>query len=501
MTDERHRRRDPSDHPTEGIDLDRLRYFTQPADGKPINSHRRRRMPTGATGQIPVVGSAPDSPPRAPNSPPRAPHSQPRAPQDPPAWVVSPAPEASTDGDGGVRPAGAEALTRPRQRSAVAARRRRRRIVLALVLSCLLVAVAGVGYVKLRERGVFESRKDYTNAAGTADVIVDIPQDSTLMDFARILTEDGVVGSERAFLKAANGQVMSGGFYKLRTQIPAATAVALLTDGTTHRVGRVVIPEGLQLDTKQGADGKSTPGIFQLIADATSATINGTRRGVTVADLQRAAATDTVEQLGIPAWAASAVTALNGDHRRIEGLIAPGTWERLDPTFTATALLRELITQSVARFEAWGVLTPHSSGLSPYATLTAASVVEREVTMAGDYPKVARVILNRIAKGQRLQMDSTANYTASVTDIDVHGEAYRARNVWNTYQIPGLPATPIGAVGERALAATENPARGGWLYFVTIDRDGTTVFADNFEQHQRNRERACANKLLATGCS
>nr|WP_237421708.1 endolytic transglycosylase MltG [Gordonia sp. SID5947] len=378
--------------------------------------------------------------------------------------------------------------------------RTRRRVILAAVMACMLVLVAGVGFVGLRSMGVFENHKDYSSAAGTADVIVDIPQNSTLMDFGRILEKDDVVASVNAFLDAAGGQAMSGGFYKLRTQIPASTAVEMMTDGNEHRVGRMVVPEGLQLDNKKGVDGKTTPGIFQMISDATAVTVNGQRIGADVGQLEKAAAESAPEQLGVPAWARPTVEQLTGDHRRIEGLIAPGTWETIDPSHSATQILHDLIVASSIRFQQWGLLEQHDSGLTPYETLVAASVVEREVADAQDFPKVARVILNRLAKDQRLEMDSTTNYTADVTNIDVYGDAYKADNKWNTYRNTGLPVTPIGAVGERALSAVEHPTAGAWLYFVTVDRQGTTLFADTFEEHQQNREKACENKLLSTGC-
>lgn len=378
---------------------------------------------------------------------------------------------------------------------------RRRRAVLAVVLTCLLVAVLGVGYFGLKMLGIVGA-DDYDNAAGTGDVVVQIPQNSTLRDFGNILVDNDVVASAKAFTKAADGQAISGGYYKLRTEIPAATAVAMMTDADmAHRVGRMVVPEGLQLDTKEGVDGKSTPGIFQMISNATSVTIDGRKEGVTVEQLEQAAASGSADELGIPTWARDATAKLAGDHRRVEGLISPGTWEYIDPRATPVQILHDLIVASAAHFEQWGLLNDNGSGLTPYETLVAASVVEREVTQPDDYSKVARVILNRLDEGQRLEMDSTANYTAAVTNIDLSGDAYKADNEWNTYRIKGLPVTPIGAVGERALEATEKPAEGKWLYFVTVDKQGTTLFADDFEEHKRNREKACENGLLTTGCS
>lgn len=616
MTDDRRRtrHRDPQGRRTEGMDPERLRYFTQSADGSPHTRHRRRRTgpesadPAGRRPAPPPVppaeqarpvpgtprpratpvrippGQTPAPPPAAPRPAPpdtdvtmaRPPAPEPPvrrsrddayrddgyrddgyrgegyrddgyraapvrdgmrstpagydpagyerehhsgesyddAPYDPPADtarpVRDPAPAAPAPGRGveeadddwwaGVDDTESEQHTRRAPRRTRS--RGKRRAVLALAIVFMLALITGVGYYGVRATGLLESRKDYTNAAGAGDVVVDIPDNSTLADFGRILVDADVVGSVRAFVDAAGGQPMSGGLYKMRTQIPATTAVEMLTDdGAEHRVGRVVIPPGLQLDSKTGIDGKVTPGIFQLIENATSVSINGQQEGVTVADLEKAAADATPEELGVPEWARQNVAAMTGDHRRIEGLIAPTTWERVEPEHTATQILREMISKSGAMFEQWGLLDRNNSGLQPYETLIAASIVEREVRHVEDAPKVARVIRNRLDRDQLLQMDSTQNYPADITNIDVHGEAYKNDNEWNTYRYKGLPPTPIAAVGVPALEAMLDPAPGGWLYFVTVDTAGTTLFANTFEDHKRNREVACRNKLVATGCS
>ncbi|WP_232719364.1 endolytic transglycosylase MltG [Gordonia metallireducens] len=569
--DSQGRRADAHQSGAEGMDPERLRYFTQPGEGAPHTRHRRRRAappappgeptppaqggrPGGIPGRAQPVrippGGQPPQPPRVQQAPP--PPAAPRRPVPPPPPVAPPQEAADryedaefTDVDaqpvydeqtydepafdeaGYAEPAHTEPVTttprgvrgrdeddwwpgadeaepaaaprRPRRRNRE--NQKKRRVVLALAIVFMLALVGGVGYYGLRSMGVLESRKDYTNTAGASDVIVDIPENSTLSDFGQILLDADVVGSMRAFLDAADGQPMSGGLYKMRTQIPASTAVEMLTDDSAqHRVGRVVIPPGLQLDSKTGIDDKITPGIFQLIEDATTTEINGQPEGVTVAQLEEAAATSTPEALGVPDWAKENVASMTGDHRRIEGLIAPTTWERVEPDHTAVQILNEMITKSAAMFDQWGLVDDNKSGLSPYETLIAASIVEREVRHVEDAPKVARVIRNRLDEDQRLEMDSTQNYTAAVTNIDVHGDAYKADNEWNTYRYKGLPPTPIAAVGVPALEAMLDPAPGSWLYFVTVDTAGTTLFADTFEEHKRNRNVACKNKLVSTGC-
>lgn len=60
----------------------------------------------------------------------------------------------------------------------------------------------------------------------------------------------------------------------------------------------------------------------------------------------------------------------------------------------------------------------------------------------------------------------------------------------------GLPATPIASPSKEAIDAMENPATGDWLYFVTTHRDGTTVFSNNFDDHQRATRDSIENGVL-----
>jgi UPF0755 protein len=67
---------------------------------------------------------------------------------------------------------------------------------------------------------------------------------------------------------------------------------------------------------------------------------------------------------------------------------------------------------------------------------------------------------------------------------------------WNTYAKAGLPATPISSPSIGALRAVENPSPGPWLYFVTINKQGTTLFTADYAEHLRNIKLAEESGIL-----
>ncbi len=383
------------------------------------------------------------------------------------------------------------------------ARRRRRRIVISAAVVVMLVLIGGVGYVGLKMAGVFESSADYSGISGNSDVLVRIPDGVSVREAGSILKDNGVVASSKAFSNAVDGGTITPGYYKLRTHISAGQAYKLLGQQGSQ-VGDLAVAPGLQLTDTKDSRGQPVSGIFSKIQAATAVTINGKQLGVSATDLANVAANDSAADLGVPQWAVSAVDSRKGDPRRIEGLIvAPQQDYSVDPTQNAQQILKGLITDSAAKLDAWGITNYGNSGLpSPYAVLVSASIAEKEVSVqnpeqAQEYrAQVTRVILNRLDKPQRLEMDSTINYTRAVRDLSLSNADSVVNTPWNTYMIEGLPPTPIGAVGQPELGAALNPTPGNWLYFVTVDHDGTTLFTADYNVQLANQRTACHNGLI-----
>ncbi|WP_175611300.1 endolytic transglycosylase MltG, partial [Mycobacterium sp. SP-6446] len=233
-----------------------------------------------------------------------------------------------------------EAVGPPRRRASRVARnraergRKRRRYAGRIAAGALVVVVVAAVFLGSRLwHAVFGAGDDYTGN-GKHDIVIQIQDGDSTTAVGETLHNQGVVATVRAFVNAAHGNTainsIQPGFYRMRTEIPASNAVARLADPNS-RVGKLVIPEGRQLDdTTDMKTNVVTPGILTLISRATCVDLDGTKRCLSVDALRAAASNSAPGVLSVPAWAVEPVTELGNDHRRLEGLIAPGTFN-VDP--------------------------------------------------------------------------------------------------------------------------------------------------------------------------
>lgn len=376
--------------------------------------------------------------------------------------------------------------------------RRRRRLVGGLATTLLVVVVVAAVFVGSKLWHMFGSQNDYSGS-GKQDLVIQVHDGDSTTAIGETLQERGVVRTVRAFVEAAHGNSaissIQPGYYRMRTEIPAASAVERLANPDS-RVGRLVIPEGQQLDdTTDVKTNAPTPGIFTLISRASCVDLDGDKRCVPVNELRAAAGTASPSTLSVPSWALDSVTRMGNDHRRIEGLIAPGTFN-INPAASPQKILTTLIEASAGVYAKSELVdTAKTMNSSPYDVLVVASLVQREANPQ-DFPKVARVIYNRLAEHRTLEFDSTVNYPLDRREVATTDADRAQPTAWNTYLSAGLPETPICSPGTDALAAAEHPEDGDWLYFVTIDAKGTTLFTRDYQQHLANIELAKHNGVL-----
>jgi UPF0755 protein len=390
------------------------------------------------------------------------------------------------------------AAAHPHRRRRAFARRARKVVGLVTVVVFCSGALA---FAAMRLTHWQAPGKNFSGPPGPT-VVIQVHQGDTADQIAQTMVDKGVVETASAFYKAAvrNSAMPSlqPGYYAVPSHITGERAVgALLASGA--RVGDLVLSEGRQLlDSHDATTGALKDGIYTKIAEASCYGPATARHCVTHDQLLAAGAGSDLDALGVPSWATDQVRRVPDHQRQLEGLIAAGTWD-FDPTASPTDILRQLVSASAAQYQGTALLTAGPAAhLTPYQMLVAASLVEREA-LPQDMPRVARVIFNRLAVNQPLEFDSTVNYDLPETAVATTDQDRARATPWNTYAQAGLPATPIASPSLNALKAVESPAPGPWLYFVTVDKQGDTLFTADYQQHLQNIKRAEESGILDRG--
>jgi len=190
-----------------------------------------------------------------------------------------------------------------------------------------------------------------------------------------------------------------------------------------------------------------------------------------------------------------------------EGSILPDTYnfDPGAPRQTVLDRMQQAMTTKLAQI--WSNHDPDLPISTPDQLVTLASIVEKETGVSTERGKVAAVFVNRLKKHMRLQSDPTIIYGITKGEAPLGRPLKRseveATTPYNTYQIDGLPPTPIANPGIDALKAVANPDKTNDVYFVaasTNPADGH-LFASTYSQHSKNVAKLRALEKVAANAA
>jgi UPF0755 protein len=276
------------------------------------------------------------------------------------------------------------------------------------------------------------------------DKIVNIPRGLGIRDIADLLVREGVIDQPWIFvggviaLKARDE--LKYGEYQFTKQASLHDVVGTIVDGKVV-LHQMVIPEGLTSEQ-----------IVQRLLD-----------------------TDT----------------LTGNIREIprEGSLMPESYKF--PRGTPRDQMIQRMQQAQQRLvqEVWEHRMADLPLKSPEQLVTLASIVEKETGRPEERTRVAAVFVNRLKQHIKLQSDPTIIYGLvggkGTLGRPIMESEIRQPTPYNTYVIDGLPPGPIANPGRASLEAAANPARTKEIFFVA-DGAGGHIFAENYDQHQKN---------------
>lgn len=166
--------------------------------------------------------------------------------------------------------------------------------------------------------------------------------------------------------------------------------------------------------------------------------------------------------------------------RPYEGQLYPATY-----TYVPGADDITVLQQAHQRFlKAMRTLTRCQSDLpykAGYDQVIVASLIQKESAYPEEYPTIASVIVNRLRKKMRLQIDAALLYKPEA----IRTSSWINRHLktpFNVYRFHGLPPTAIAIPSMAALRAACQPKHTDYLYYVA-NAKGHHTFTKHFDAH------------------
>lgn len=306
-------------------------------------------------------------------------------------------------------------------------------------------------------------------------VIIEIPEDASPMDIARILRENELIGNEWLFYLNA---VLNGSANHFLTGLSFELNTGMSDSNIMHILQR--IPEGLQ------ADGTRIV-VMEGLTNWQTADLAATLGHFTAAEFLY----ELEEGLHNNVF----LRYIDERPNRLEGFLFPDTYDLpQNPT------PRDLIVRMLARFdevftgEMWMRIEELSETLDMELTIediiTVASIVEREAVVQSERPMVAAIIYNRLAAGMPLEMITTVVYATNTRAELLTPADFQMNSPYNTFNRQGLPIGPISNPGLNAINAALYPANVDYLFKVVNDREARShYFTADRDAYLAARER------------
>lgn len=338
-------------------------------------------------------------------------------------------------------------------------------LIFGLLLSAIIISVsilAAVFILKWAKELLGIDKSD-------REVVLDIPMNSSTVDIAEILYDEGIITDVNLFrlfskFKGADGTYIAGS-HILSPKMNYNQIIEVLQEEIEEQreTADIVFPEGITLyEAAQKLEEKNVCNAAEFIE-----VFNTSKFGF-----------DFEEKVKISSM----------KFYKMEGYFFPDTYQfyvEEDPRIVAKKIYRN--------FEAR--VTPDLYGrmkdldMELEEVLTLASIVQAEAANTRDMKKVASVFYNRLNNPDEyplLQSDPTTNYVEEIIMPNIEVKSKKIFEAYDTYQGAGLPPGPICNPGLDAINAVLYPAETDYYYFCSNLETGEFYYAETLEEHEQN---------------
>ncbi|GAA0323002.1 endolytic transglycosylase MltG [Psychrobacter aestuarii] len=273
----------------------------------------------------------------------------------------------------------------------------------------------------------------------------------------------------KMYIKATINAPLHAGIYKLPENPSLVETLHVLEQGAEVAMVKVQIIEG-----------KTAKDLYQTLRDT-----KGIEKEIFTTD--NVGNNDIASALDLAGVLPERVLSSSDDivNHNLEGWFAPDTYYYGEGASDKQILTDLYKRQQQTLTEAWEGRDKDLPYDSPYEALIMASIIEKETSVPDERPLVAAVFINRLEKGMRMQTDPTIIYGMGARyDGNIRRRDIDETTSYNTYQIDGLPPTPIALPSAESIKAAMHPADSDALYFVATGNGGHK-FTNSLNEHNR----------------
>lgn len=291
----------------------------------------------------------------------------------------------------------------------------------------------------------------------------------------RLLSSDIVT---RLYLKFHAKDTLEAGAYRIPKSASLADVVKILNQGAKVAMIKIQIIEGKTVKDLYHTL-KTTEGIKLDVLTPLLSSADGYSWADVARDNEKVAK-------------ALDIHTPNGN---LEGQFAPNTYFFNQGTSDLVILQKLYTDQQAILDKAWTNRNKDLPYKTSYEALIMASIIEKETGIKSERADVSAVFVNRLRQGMRLQTDPTIIYGLfDRYDGKIYRSNINEKTAYNTYQIDGLPPTPIALPSAEAIQATMHPSDVPYIYFVATGNGGHK-FSVTLDEH--NQAVAAYRKTMA----
>lgn len=329
----------------------------------------------------------------------------------------------------------------------------------AIVILILLIGIAIVGTLFY-----YNSMISPVDETSTEELIVEIPQGSSLRKASSILYSNNLIKNERFFLlyaKLNEKESIKAGRYSISQSHSTHEILEILNKGAIAIDNKITIPEGYEVRN-----------IAQTLESA----------GIVSAD-EFIETANNVELFKKDYDFLSSESILS-----LEGYLFPDTYY-INNDMNSEDIIRLMLNRFENIYKSNQLeerLLEKNITLNEFITM--ASIVEREAVLQEERPVIAGVFYKRLSINMPLQSCATVQYIIKERKPILSIADTKIESPYNTYINSGLPPAPIASPGLNSMLATLEPEETDFIFFVARG-DGSHEFSKTYDEHLRAKKK------------